>query len=240
MQVGTDVLWSKPTAPTDRWAANAEAGRGPRPPAGGGVAWKRHPAQAGRTLVELVVAMTLMAMMTVAVFPTLAEARRAAALRAVTGKVWGLMVRCRAHAIMRRQSTALVFERDDSRSWRCFIAEDGDGDGLRRADLEAGIDRVVGEVLALEGLTAGLGILSGVEVPDPSGRGRLSGDLADPVRAGRGDIITFTPRSTATPSSVYLTDHHGRMRVLRVYGGTARVNSLVWRVGWRKWRRAGM
>jgi hypothetical protein len=99
---------------------------------------------------------------------------------------------------------------------------------------------VIGEVLALEGVTAGLGILGGVRVPDPSGRGALGGDLSDPVRAGRGDIITFTPRSTATPSSVYLTDHHGRMRVLRVYGGTARVRSLVWRAGWPRWRRVGM
>jgi hypothetical protein len=196
--------------------------------------------QSGRTLVELVVVLSLTAMMAVAGIPELAEARRAAALRGVAGKVWGLMVRCRAHAIMRKQSTALVFERVDGSAWRCFIAEDGDGDGLRREDLDSGRDRVIGEVLALNGITAGLGILTEVRVPDPSGRGPLGGDLDDPVRAGRGDIITFTPRSTATPSSVYLTDHHGRMRVLRVYGGTARVNSLVWRKGWAGWRSVGM
>lgn len=194
----------------------------------------------GRTLVELVVVLSLTAVMAVAAVPNLAEVRRAAALRGVAGKVWGLMVRCRAHAIMRKRATALVFERVDAAGWRCFIAEDGDGDGLQRTDLDSGRDRVIGEVLALEGLTAGLGILTDVPVPDPSGRGLLGGDLEDPVRAGRGDIITFTPRSTATPSSVYLTDHHGRMRVLRVYGGTARVNSLVWRSGWPKWRNVGM
>ena len=196
--------------------------------------------QAGRTLVEMLVALSVMAMMTVAGAPTLDEARRAAALRGSTGRLWGMMVRCRAHAIMRQRATALVFERAGSSSWRCFIAEDGDGDGLRRDDLTSGRDRVIGEVLELGGATAGLGILPDVPVPDPDGSGRLGGDLDDPVRAGRGDIITFTPGSTATPSSVYLTDHHARMRVLRVYGGTARVNSLVWRAGWRRWRSVGM
>jgi prepilin-type N-terminal cleavage/methylation domain-containing protein len=196
--------------------------------------------QAGRTLVEMLVALSVMAMMTVAGAPTLDEARRAAALRGSTGRLWGMMVRCRAHAIMRQRATALVFERAGSSGWRCFIAEDGDGDGLRRDDLTSGRDRVIGEVLELGGATAGLGILQEVRVPDPDGSGLLSGDLDDPVRAGRGDIITFTPGSTATPSSVYVTDYHARMRVLRVYGGTARVNSMVWRAGWRRWRNVGM
>jgi len=203
------------------------------------VAGTRH-SQSGRTLVEMLVALSVMAMMTVAGAPTLDEARRAAALRGTAGRLWGMMVRCRAHAIMRQRSTALVFERAGSSDWRCFIAEDGDGDGLRRDDLTSGRDRVIGEVFELTGATAGLGILHDVPVPDPAGSGRLEGDLDDPVRAGRGDIITFTPGSTATPSSVYLTDHHARMRVLRVYGGTARVNSLVWRAGWRRWRSVGM
>jgi hypothetical protein len=187
-----------------------------------------------------VIVMALLALMTAAGIPTLDEARRAAALREASARLWGMMVRCRAHAIMKVKATALVFERTETGGWRCFIAEDGDGDGLRRRDLESGRDRLIGEVLHLEGTTAGLGILQGVTIPDPSGWGRLGGNLDDPVRAGRGDIITFTPRSTATPSSVYLSDHHGRMRVLRVTPGTARVYTLVWRVGWEEWRKQGL
>jgi hypothetical protein len=195
---------------------------------------------AGRTLVELTIVLTITAMMAVAGIPTLTEARRAAALRGATGRLWGMMVRCRAHAIMRRRSTALVFEQDQAGRWRCFVAEDGDGDGLRRADLEQGRDRILGEVFHMEGLTAGLGILADRRIPDPSGWGRLDGNMDDPVRAGRGDIITFTPRSTATPSSVYLTDYHNRMRVLRVTPGPGRVYTLVWRDGWKKWRKVGL
>lgn len=200
----------------------------------------RRPLAAGHTLVEMLVVMMVLAMLAAVTVPALEEARRAAALQGVAGRLTGLMVRCRAVAVMRGRATSLVFERKSDTGWRCFIAEDGDRDGVNRDDLRRGRDRTLGEVLHLDGRAAGLGILSGTVVPDPSGRGRLTGDLDDPVRAGRGDIITFTPARTATPSSVYLTDHHSRMRVLRVYGATGRVYSLVWREGWPEWRRSGL
>lgn len=194
----------------------------------------------GHTLVEALVIMVLMATAVAISVPALDEARRAAELRTVAGRLSGLMIRCRAFAVMRGRATSLVFERGLENNWRCFIAEDGDGDGVRRDDLLRGRDRVLGEVLHLDSKAAGLGILSGTAIPNPTGRGKLSGNMSDPVRAGRGDIITFTAASTATPSSIYMTDHRSRMRVLRVYGATARVYSLVWRKGWSEWRKSGL
>ena len=196
-------------------------------------------AERGRSLVEVVVAVALLIIILAVTLPGLTEARRAAALSGASRRLQGLLFRCRAVAILNAQACALVFERRDDGTWRCFIAQDGDGDGIRRRDINRLVDPVVSEVVFFETGEAGLGILKGEFVPDPSGRGRLRGNLDDPVRAGRGDIITFTPRGTATPASIYLTDHHARMRVLRVYGGTGRVISRVWRSGWPKWREAG-
>lgn len=193
----------------------------------------------GWTVLELVVALAVAGLAAAVTVPSLGEARRAAVLRATAFRIQGLMFRCRSRAIMAQRATALVFERDGDGGWRCFAAEDGDGDGIQRRDLERGDDRVLGDVVVVEPGGAGPGILRGTRVPDPGGRGWLDGDLDDPVRAGRGDIITFTPAGRATPSSVYLSDHTGRMRVLRVYGGTGRVRCLVWRVGWPEWRRVG-
>ncbi len=193
----------------------------------------------GATLLEVVTALVLVAATAVIVVPGFGEARGAAELRAATGRISGLMARCRAHAIMHCLTTGLVFEREAG-GWRCFIAEDLDGDGIRSADLETGRDRIVSEVVRLKDGHAGLGILHGERVPDPAGGGRLRGDLDDPVRAGRGDIISFTPVGTATPSSVFLTDGRSRMRVVRVYGATGRIRTLVWRSGWPGWRRCGM
>jgi type II secretory pathway pseudopilin PulG len=194
----------------------------------------------GLSLIEALLVLVVMTIIITATLPDLAEIRGAAALGAASSRLKGLLFRCRAYAIMNARATAVVFEHREDGSWRCFIAVDGDGDGIRTRDIHRLIDPVVGEVLHLDGGGAGLGILQDEFVPDPSGRGRLRGDLGDPVRAGRGNIITFTPRSTATPASIYLTDHRSRMRVLRVYGGTGRVISRVWRSGWPKWRSEGM
>jgi len=202
--------------------------------------WSGSSTNLGMSLVEAILALVVLTIVVAAILPDLAEIRGAATLRTASSQLKGLLFRCRAYAIMNSRATAVVFERRDDGSWRCFIAVDGDGDGIRTRDIHRLIDRVVGEVLHIDGGGAGLGILQHEFVPDPSGRGRLRGDLDDPVRAGRGNIITFTPRSTATPASIYLTDHRARMRVLRVYGGTGRVISRVWRSGWPKWRAEGM
>jgi len=116
------------------------------------------------------------------------------------------------------------------------VAEDGDGDGVRRSDISNGQDKVVGRVIVIAAGGAGPGILRNEPVPDPSGRGVLEGDLSDPIRAGRGDIISFSSRGTATPSSVYFTDNVRRMVVLRIYGGTGRINRLSWQSGRDEWK----
>ncbi len=192
--------------------------------------------ESGFSLVELLVALMLIGLSAAVTLPALAQVRRRAALDRSARLVGGLMAQGRAMAVLQHQAKALVFERRGM-GWRCFLAEDGNGDGVNRRDLRRGRDRVVGEVLELESPGAGLGILAGEMIPDPGGRGALRGDLHDPVRAGRGDIITFTPEGTATPCSVYFSDHHSRMRVLRVMGTTGRVRAMSWRVGEARWRR---
>jgi hypothetical protein len=186
------------------------------------------------SLVELVVLFAVVAIIATVTVPALGDAHRAAALAGAAGRVRGLMFRCRAVAVMEQRSTGLVFERRPDGAWRCLIA--ADGDGILRRDIERGIDPVISEILEFAPREAGLGILEGEFVPDPSGRGRLRGDHADPVRAGRGDIISFTPDGHVTPSSVYFSDRRTRMRVLRTYGASGRVISLYWRSGWSEWR----
>ncbi len=196
----------------------------------------RRPRDRGMSLVELAVLVAVVAMVAAVAVPALGDARRAAALASAAGRVRGLMFRCRAVAVMEQRSTGLVFERRPDGAWRCLIAADGDGDGILRRDIERGIDPVISEIVEFAPHEAGLGILEGEFVPDPAGRGRLRGDLADPVRAGRGDIISFTPDGHVTPASVYLSDRRARMRVLRTYGASGRVVSLAWRSGWVEWR----
>jgi hypothetical protein len=190
--------------------------------------------QGGQGLAESVVCLALIAVVTTVSIPHLAEARRAAALRAVAQQVSGLVARCRSWAVLHDRNTALVFER--AGAWQCFVAVDGDGDGVRSDDIRAGRDPVVGAKVRLREGDTGLGILTSEPVPDPSGSGWLGGDLSDPVRAGSGNMISFSAVGTATSASVFMTDNRSQMRVVRVFAATGRTRSMVWKSGWERWR----
>jgi hypothetical protein len=190
----------------------------------------------GVSTTELLVFTAVSGLLMLVGIPLADDARRTAAMGRSAAQVHGLLVRCRAVAVMRGRPCAVVFDRDAAGGWRCFVAEDGDGDGVRRSDIAGGRDPVVGPVITIAAGNAGPGILGGERVPDPTGSGYLRGDLGDPIRAGRGDIITFSSRGTATPSSVYFSDRVRRMVVLRIYGGTGRINRLKWQSGWSRWK----
>jgi len=194
--------------------------------------------QRGASLAGALVTLTLCGIAATVAAANLASLRRSAALESSCRRLRTLVVRARTVAVASGRVTSLVMTRRPG-GWRCYVARDGDGDGVHRRDLARGVDEVVSEVIRIEDRPAGLGILRGVRIPDPSGRGRLRGDPDDPVRAGRGDILTFTPWSTATPATIYLTDGRSRMRAVRVFGASARVRVLEWRVGWPRWRRVG-
>lgn len=196
---------------------------------------ERRSRERGASMPEIVTATAVVAVLAVIGVPIAEDAHRAAALSRSIAQVHGLLVRCRATAVLRGRLCAVVFDLGADGSWRCTVAEDGDGDGVRRSDIHSGVDPVVGASRTLAAGVAGPGILDG-PVPDPSGRGRLAGDPSDPVRAGRGNLVSFSAAGTATPSSIYFTDFSRRMAVLRVYGGTGRINRLSWQRGWREWR----
>ena len=192
----------------------------------------------GHTLIESLALVFLIGLGTAIAVPYLGAVHRDAALRRATDNVLSQLWRARAESVTTGAATALVLDRFPDGRWRCRVARDGDGDGIRRSDLKSGRDTVVGRVLELKAGGAGFGILREVSVPNPSGGGVLGGDLDDPVRAGSGDILTFTPQGTATSGSLYLTDHRGAMRAIRIFGVTGRMRTLEWRIGWEEWRRA--
>jgi prepilin-type N-terminal cleavage/methylation domain-containing protein len=204
---------------------------------GGTIRLSRPIRERGFTLTELLVALCIMGLLVALSAPAVTRIHRRVALASLSRELSCRMVSARARAVLQHQSVALVFERDAEQGWRCFIAEDGDDDGINRDDLNRGRDVKVSEVYGLTGRGASLGFLQQTAIPDPSGRGKITGDLDDPIRAGRGDIVTFTWEGTATPCSIYFTDRHSRMRVIRVYGGTGKIHMYEWQIGWPAWKR---
>ncbi len=124
--------------------------------------------------------------------------------------------------------TAIRFERSDDGRVFYSLYSDGNGNGVRSADIAAGRDSRIDGPLPLSGRAPGVRVGINPGVPDPApGHGMLSGD---PVRFGASDILSFSPLGTATPGTFYLAGDAVQAAV-RVNGGSARVRLMLWRGG---------
>ena len=95
------------------------------------------------------------------------------------------------------------------------MVEDGNGDGVRAADVAAQIDRVIEAPLHMSDLFPGAAIGLAAGIPATS-----------PVALGGTMILSFTPGGTATSGSVYVVGRDQTQWAVRVLGVTARARVL--------------
>jgi hypothetical protein len=137
----------------------------------------------------------------------------------------------RMEAIGRSRDAAVRFVPAGA-SYRYAAYVDGNHNGVRRADIQDGVDRAVQAPERLPDQFPGVdfGALPGlppVEGSVPPG--------SDPVRCGSGGMITFTPLGTATSASLYIRGRRAQY-VIRVFGQTGRIRILKFDSISRRWR----
>ncbi len=103
---------------------------------------------------------------------------------------------------------------------------DGDADGVRADDIAAGRDALVAGPRDLGSRYEGVdfGLIDSAIPEVPPGRGSPP-PFGDPVRFGRSDIVTFTPRGTASSGSLYVSDGRGAVVAIVLYGATGRIRT---------------
>ena len=177
---------------------------------------------AGFSLLELVVADGLAATITVAAVPSVGRAvdnyKTVGAVRYVATR----LQRTRMEAVARGFNAAMRFTATGT-GYSFGIYADGNGDGVRSADIDRGVDRLLlgperlGEQFSgVEfGTVAGL---PGVEGSSPPG--------TDPIRIGSARMASFTPVGSSTAGSLYILGPNGAQFVVRLYGETGKTRIL--------------
>jgi len=157
----------------------------------------------GFSLVELVVTLSLLALLLAVAGPRTTRWAARGALTAAASRLFTDAQRCRELAAQRLAHVGLLFDVDARGSFYVLVV-DRNGNGVSRRDYLAGRDQVLGGPVHFAdfGPAVRLGLPPGISVPAPGGTGRVS---EAGIAAGRSGILSFSPSLGATPGSVYLT-----------------------------------
>ena len=183
----------------------------------------------GYTLVDLLLALAIASTMIGMAIPTSAavidQLRAAGAARYVASSVASL----RLEAIRRSSCVALRFEPDGA-DYRFRMFVDGNGNGLRAADVTAGIDRPSGRIEYLRDSFSGtsFGLIPGTPDLDGGSTG------TNGVRIGSSSFFTLAPDGSATSGTLYIRGRRAQYAV-RVTGATGRARFHVFDSGTRRW-----
>lgn len=198
----------------------------------------------GFTLVELIVIVALVGILAVFVTPALMHLSSAHRVDLAAAEVMGTLRMTRTQAIAFSDHVGIKFftaqggfapPGSTAVTYRLF--RDGDGDGIRTADVLSGVDPPVSPMrrLVYVGATVRFGFPGRLRPRDPSSPSRRLGRLHDPIRFNRSDIASFGPLGSSTPGSLYLTDGRS-LAVVRVYNRTGKVRILRYDVAGDRWR----
>lgn len=176
---------------------------------------------AGFTGVDLVVALSVTLVVSVIAVPlalhTIASARgrHAAAYLAAAIRL------ARTEAFTSRRPTAVVFDRSSGR-WVFRLCRDGNGNGVRRAEISSGVDRCPAQGDDLSQRFPGASIRVDPTIPGPDG----TLPSAQPVRFGTSDMASCNPGGGCTPGTVFVASAGGEQFAVRLGSMTGRTRVL--------------
>ena len=180
--------------------------------------------EAGRSLLELVFMVALAALVSSAGLGALRHQRAERAGREAARLLMHELQAVAYDARLSATDMAVVLEQPDTGHATFQVLTDGNGNGVKVADVAAGIDRPVGAArLAFAEGTARLAIARPVPTTDHSGT--LAAGSA-PVRFGIAPYISFSPRRTGSSGSIHIRGPEGSQYAIRVLGSTGRLRLL--------------
>jgi hypothetical protein len=190
----------------------------------------------GHSLPDVLAVLAVVGLAASAAVPAVGEAVANARTGAGARQMALAFQAARWTAVATGVSHGLFFEHD-AVGWRWTLVRDGNGNGLRVAEVRSGRDEVVEGPRRLEQRVNGaaLGFPPGRRFPRiPPAHGLLEDD-GDPVRFGGGDLVSFGPLGTSTSGTLYVTDRRRTLFAVVLYGTTVRVRVWRWDTRRERW-----
>lgn len=184
----------------------------------------------GFTVIELIFAIALGIVLTALALPIGADALDDMRARAAARYVSGRIATARLGAINRSQAVGLRFVAS-STDYEFSSYVDGNGNGLRSADILAGVDKLLDRARQLGSDFRGVHFGLTIGLPDVDG---VRNATADGVRIGAARMLTVSPDGTATSGTLYVQGTRAQYAV-RVLGATGRTRVLKYEPGSRSW-----
>jgi len=204
-----------------------EASRLPAP----GRRIERRRGEAGTSLVEALMAAVVALILGALSVPALTAQRDALHAAGAARHVAALVHTARAEALKRGVHVALVFQASRD-GLRFAMFADGNYDGVRSADMAAGVDHQVSAWVRIGDQFPGaaFGIVPGAA--DPDSGSPLTGS---PLKLGGSSLLSFGPAGGATSGTVYLRGPANQQYALRLLGATGRSRLLRFDFGEKRW-----
>jgi type II secretory pathway pseudopilin PulG len=199
------------------------------PAAGRGAAGTRR--DTGTSLLETLAAAAAAVILAAVSVPAIGGQRGALQAAAAARHVSALAHSARAEALARGVHVALVFRPMDQ-DFRFALFADGNYDGVRSADITAGVDRQVSSWVRLGDQFPGarFGIVAGATDPD-------SGTVltGSPLKIGGSGVLSFGPAGGTTSGTLYVRGPGDEQFAIRLLGSTGRRRVLRYRAADRRW-----
>lgn len=186
------------------------------------------------SLIELLLCVALVLLVTFSGAPALVAARDSVRADSAADYLSGRLHAARIEALKRRASVAIRFEAiAGSDDYLVATYLDGNGNGVRTADITAGTDTPLRASERLADQFPNVRFGFDIGVPDVSGAGTASDP--DPIRVGASRMLSFSPTGTSSSGTVYLRGKGRHQVAVRVLGGTGRIRSLAYDFGTGTW-----